>query len=441
MPDSYNPSSDWYMVRSRIGAWLSVPLIGASVASLLLAVITLPYWWLAAQWSEEILPDLPVRFTFVTTSFLLVLIVIDSVFIIRYYQIKRRGELAEKAEALRENEERFATIFREVPDPLLILDRAGVVQDINQAGRSLLQIPRDGLIGSPLPVSELFPDLDPTILDPSPHTGIVQDPVQTLMHLPDQSRRYVIVSTSLISLRRSPATLLLIHDIDEIRRTQNSLSQAHDQISLMNSITRHDILNRVTVVLSYSEFLLESLQDETMILQASRIHQSGTDIRHLIEFTREYQDLGVKKPEWQRLWALFYRPAVRNLLEGIRITLPERIVEISADPMLERVVYNLVENTRRHGGAVTRITVSFHQEGDLLCIVYTDDGVGILAEEKDLIFRKGHGKNTGLGLFLIREILAITGITIIETGTPGAGARFEMRVPPGSFRYADDERS
>jgi signal transduction histidine kinase len=39
-------------------------------------------------------------------------------------------------------------------------------------------------------------------------------------------------------------------------------------------------------------------------------------------------------------------------------------------------------------------------------------------------------------LFLSREILAITGITITENGEPGKGARFEITVPKGAWRTA-----
>jgi len=46
-----------------------------------------------------------------------------------------------------------------------------------------------------------------------------------------------------------------------------------------------------------------------------------------------------------------------------------------------------------------------------------------------MIFDKGFGKNTGLGLFPAREILSITGITIRETGEPGKGVRFEITAP------------
>ena len=39
-----------------------------------------------------------------------------------------------------------------------------------------------------------------------------------------------------------------------------------------------------------------------------------------------------------------------------------------------------------------------------------------------------------MGLFLIREILSITGISIQETGIYGDGVRFEMKVPAGKWR-------
>jgi signal transduction histidine kinase len=61
--------------------------------------------------------------------------------------------------------------------------------------------------------------------------------------------------------------------------------------------------------------------------------------------------------------------------------------------------------------------------------------VGISAEDKQKLFRKGFGRHTGLGLFLTREILAITGIGILENGEPGKGVQFEIIVPEEGFRY------
>ena len=63
-----------------------------------------------------------------------------------------------------------------------------------------------------------------------------------------------------------------------------------------------------------------------------------------------------------------------------------------------------------------------------------DNGVGIPAKQKKKIFERGFKKSTGLGLFLTREILRITGIRIQETGIDGSGARFEIAVPKGMYR-------
>ena len=69
-----------------------------------------------------------------------------------------------------------------------------------------------------------------------------------------------------------------------------------------------------------------------------------------------------------------------------------------------------------------------------LQITVRDNGVGIPEKDKEHIFERGFGKNTGLGLFLAREVLSLTGIIIRETGMEGTGARFEIVVPQSKYR-------
>jgi signal transduction histidine kinase len=67
-------------------------------------------------------------------------------------------------------------------------------------------------------------------------------------------------------------------------------------------------------------------------------------------------------------------------------------------------------------------------------ISYIDDGGGIDPLFRKRLFEPGYGKNTGFGLFLVREILAITRISINENGIFGSGVKFDIRIPPGSWR-------
>jgi signal transduction histidine kinase len=108
--------------------------------------------------------------------------------------------------------------------------------------------------------------------------------------------------------------------------------------------------------------------------------------------------------------------------------------EVFADPMFMMVLYNLFENAVRHGEHVTELTVHFIEEGNSGRLFVEDNGVGIPAPLKERIFERGFGSNTGFGLYLSSEILSITGLSIRETGTSGEGARFEIHLPPGTWR-------
>ena len=105
-----------------------------------------------------------------------------------------------------------------------------------------------------------------------------------------------------------------------------------------------------------------------------------------------------------------------------------------ADPALEKALGQLLDNAIRHGEHVTRIRISVQEKDGGALLVVEDDGTGIPAVNKPRLFERGFGKRTGWGLFLASEILALTGMTIAETGEPGKGARFEIRIPAGCYR-------
>ncbi len=230
----------------------------------------------------------------------------------------------------------------------------------------------------------------------------------------------------------------LISRKEELERSYAALSQANNKLNILSSITRHDILNHVMVIINYCFLLKEGISDPKLKKQLEAIEFSGKEIQHLIEFTRSYQDLGVHEPLWQRIPVILKHPSIAGLVQDLTVILPDQCYEIFADQMLVKVMYNLVENSIRHGGSVTEIRISYVDEGSVLKILYEDNGTGIPDDEKKKIFKRGYGKNTGLGLFLIREILSITDIHIEETGTFGKGARFEMTVPEKSFRRCEE---
>jgi PAS domain S-box-containing protein len=228
-----------------------------------------------------------------------------------------------------------------------------------------------------------------------------------------------------------------IRDISERKRADKALRLANQKLNLLSSVTRHDILNKLTILLGYLELSKMTHDREKLEDFIRKIDETIKVIEDQIQFTRDYQDMGVKAPEWQDA-ALVFKKALSQIDPGtVHIHNDLTGLFVFADPLLERVLYNLVDNALRYGEKVTTIRARYQKDNSGLILMIEDDGVGIPAKNKSLIFNKGFGKHTGLGLFLAREILAITGLVIMETGFPGTGARFEIHVPPGGYRVAD----
>jgi signal transduction histidine kinase len=222
----------------------------------------------------------------------------------------------------------------------------------------------------------------------------------------------------------------------ELVRFNEALAQANEKLNILSSITRHDILNKITALLAYLELSQELTSDPTLLEYFQKELDTIQAIERQIDFTRYYQDIGVRAPEWQDVRSTIVRAAAQLPLRAVSLTVQFDGISIFADPLIEKVFYNLMENAVRHGEHVTAITFAAQETKDGLTIIYEDNGVGIPNENKEKIFIRGFGKHTGLGLFLIREILSITGITIAETGEFGKGARFEIQVQKNGYRWS-----
>jgi PAS domain S-box-containing protein len=223
-------------------------------------------------------------------------------------------------------------------------------------------------------------------------------------------------------------------DITQRRQGENALCQVNTKLNLMSSIARHDIRNRLTVIYGVISLLQERISDPTFSEYLKKADRAAVAIKQQIEFTADYKNMGLEKADWQPVIDTL-RQSLENVdLKDVKLDIFTRDLEIFADPWLKKVFFNLIDNTLQYGEHVTKITVSCHKSGDGLDIVFEDDGIGIPFDEKEKIFERGYGKNIGYGLFMAREILAITELTIKENGEPGKGARYEIHVPKRFYR-------
>lgn len=232
----------------------------------------------------------------------------------------------------------------------------------------------------------------------------------------------------------SPATLTgIVINFDPWKKAEEAIRLANTKLNLLSSITRHDILNSVTALLGYLDFAMEEATPSTEEFIQKSLAQAKT-IQRQIEFTRDYQNVGITEPRWYRIRNLVENASTQLNLTGITLEINVPEIECYADPLIERVFYNLIENAIRHGGEITRIAFSTRTEDDGIAILCDDDGSGVPEDKKEAIFVREYYTNTGFGLFLSREILSITGMSITEEGIPGKGARFAIHIPKGSYR-------
>ena len=341
----------------------------------------------------------------------------------------------EAEEALRDNETKFISIFNQTPDPVLIIDSSGMILEVNHGFHDMFGFLDTEVLGKrvdEIPVLSEIAGKD-ILMEPAGKEGDVyrkEITFTTRMNLPIIAE----VAWSRLLIHGEPCLLIQIHDNSEIRKAHDAAQKANNKLNILSSITRHDILNRVMIASLYSDEIKESVSDPTILKYLNTILQASADIEHLISFTKEYQDLGTSAPAWQQVQSVFRQSSILNLAKDIRIESDLGRLEIYADLMLEKVLYNLVENSVRHGLNLSTIRIAYGIIDNDCILTYEDDGGGVPEDDKVKIFERGFGKNTGMGLFLIREILSITGIDIHETGIYGTGVRFEIRIPSGKWR-------
>ena len=218
-------------------------------------------------------------------------------------------------------------------------------------------------------------------------------------------------------------------DITERKRSEEALLQTHQKLKLLVSLTCHDVANQIITITGLTRIGIEKNHDPAIADLLMKMRTAESIISKEIEFVKTWQELGTQTPGWFRVSDM----VTDNIPETVTLSCTCN-TEIYADPMFRKVMFNLIDNSVRHGEHVTTIAIRCKKESDNLTIFFEDNGIGVPVHEKEKIFGKGYGKNSGLGLFLIREILHITGITIRETGEPGRGVRFEILVPKEAFR-------
>lgn len=244
----------------------------------------------------------------------------------------------------------------------------------------------------------------------------------------------------LIDISREISYALYHFSLKEEHNAMEALIGTNKKLDILNTITRHDIRNELTVQSFHYENLLELANKYPDIREdVIEIGNSLNNFQEHLMFSDVYQKIGIQKPQWLSIHRIIENITLSHGFGNVSILHSTGTLEIYTDPMFGKIIINLVENALMHGCRVSTIQIRFIEQIDSGLLIIEDDGVGIPDTKKSLIFERGVGRNSGLGLFYTREILALTGMCITETGRYGNGARFEITVPKRCYRFYKGE--
>jgi len=337
--------------------------------------------------------------------------------------------------ALKESEEKYRALIEHGLEGIAILDLQGKILFANRAAARTFDMENnESLIGRNI-FKFIAPDSKSAAMNDFSSVVHGTDAYLAVYRCITAKGKDIWIDSigKRIMYEGAPADLVSIRNITPLKQATEKLEVLNNKLKLVSSVMRHDIRNKITAVSGYTELAKSVTSDPEILECLGKQEPLFDDILEELEFIHDYEKIGSTAPTWQDPDTLTrsFQPDLQK--QGISLDRSVKGFRVYADPLLERVFFNLIDNSLRHGGKITSVRIAAKLQDTSLLLTYEDDGRGIPADQKTKVFEKGFGANTGLGLFLIKEILAITGITITETGEPGKGVHFELLVPEGGY--------
>jgi signal transduction histidine kinase/GNAT superfamily N-acetyltransferase len=315
---------------------------------------------------------------------------------------------------------------------ILISDAKGcrTIEEINWKAADLLKKKTAGLRGTSLSAIWSGEEAD-AFFSKLANEGAVYA-TETTFSLPDENPFIVLVSAASLPDGRA---ILTFFDVTSRVHAEHALKTANDKLSLLSQFSSDHLHRSIDQIIEKVDEAEARCKNPGVGACFEQIRALAWNIVRQLFLTESYKDLGTRPPVWM---------SVQQRIETTRLpsddgTVAIRVwtgrLEVYADPLFSDVLAHLLENSLLHGrGRVKNIVVTYHETTEGLDLTLSDDGAGIPAGKKQQIFEYDAGGHAGIGLFICRQIVEVTGMTIRETGIEGKGARFVIHVPAGGYR-------
>ena len=349
-----------------------------------------------------------------------------------------RAQLFKETQAARQ---RYASLFEDSIDTILITDLAGVITDANNRAETLLGLPCTELLG--MKISELHV-MDNEFLSADLSELSLGETVSYDSQAKNKQGEDLPVEVHVkrIDIAAVPFLQWILRDITE----RLELAKLRTDLT---SMIFHDLRSPLGNIISSLEVLRESLvgDDETVQSVLSIASRSSRRASRLVESLLDLDRLEANQAVLDKsdvsIGALVaeaveeVHPTAEAKGQLLRMELGPGLSTVHLDvDMVRRVLINLLENAIKFSRGGDSIQVSVKQEGDHLQIAIKDSGVGISPKNRERIFEKftrlgGQERPKGLGLGLAFCRLAVEaheGRIWVES-EEGKGSTFAFTLP------------
>ncbi len=226
--------------------------------------------------------------------------------------------------------------------------------------------------------------------------------------------------------------------VDALSISSEKINELNDKLRVVGGLTRHDVRNKLSALNACMFLLKKKIGDSQASLQyLSEMEKVSKQLLDILEFERIYEQVGSEELKFVNIRKLFDEAvALVSDSKGIKMYCLCDGLEVRADSLLRQLIYNLIDNTLKHGEKATTIKLYCKKDPNNLLLIYEDNGKGITVENRLHLFEKGFGTGSGIGLYMIKRIVDAYGWIIEECGEPGIGAKFTMKLPNNSCQLS-----
>ncbi len=370
-------------------------------------------------------------------------------------------EAARKCRLRRENERTESIlqgVFNASLNPIIVYDHGFRIRFVNPAFTCLLGYAREQVLGS----SMLFvPENESEILLNDFRALLDGREIHERGQLMIRSDGAQLQTARIISLCRDPHTdcahiLVIIRDLTEEKKMQAQVMQA-EKLAMLGELSAklaHEINNPLQIISGQTELMLRKELDDDIAEQLVLIEHAARKIERLTGSL-----MFVARPKPLRLSCFAPEKPLDKAAEFLLAMGQTKYLTIVRDyscvggliegdeNQLEQVCMNLILNAAHAVAEAPEKSITLRTRADfgsgLVHISVADTGCGIEAHIRDRIFEpffttKPAGSGNGLGLSVVKQIVARNAGSVSVVSEPGAGSTFTVTFPlkiaPGSHR-------